>query len=119
MPHGVVPPAQLPMVPRTVVPLGSAEVVSRSSPAAGPVTLNGVCAVTRRLWVVRAGATRSQEPGVRPRLMVTTAMPCEAIAIRLIVASSYSPSGNMSTSSVYSWLVTRSARSLPVSITPT
>ena len=48
VPHGVVPPAQLPKVPSTRVPEGSAAVVTRASPAAGPVSRNGVAAVIRR-----------------------------------------------------------------------
>ena len=49
VPQGVVPPAQLPNVPCTRRPVGSASVFTRSLPAAGPVSLNGVYAVIRRL----------------------------------------------------------------------
>jgi hypothetical protein len=38
VPHGVVPPEQLPSVPSTVRPVGSATVVRSDDPAAAPVT---------------------------------------------------------------------------------
>ncbi len=88
MPHGVVPPAQLPKVPRMRRPVGSAAVRSSSWPAAGPATVNGVWAVIRRLCSALRWSARTQEPFARPRSIVTTAMPCAAIAMRLIVASS-------------------------------
>ena len=49
VPHGVVPPAQLFMVPRTRRPVLSSAVFSRSEPAAGPSTRNCVLRVIRRL----------------------------------------------------------------------
>ena len=49
VPHGVTPPAQLAKVPATVRPVGSAGVLTKSVPAAGPVSVNGVSAVMRRL----------------------------------------------------------------------
>ena len=88
MPQGVVPPAQLAKVPRTFLPDGSALVRSRSVPAAGPSTRNGVLAVIRRLSRAPRWFDRFQEPGFRPRSICTTDMPCEAIAIFLTVASS-------------------------------
>ena len=48
VPQGVVPPAQLPRVPRAAVPVGSSLVFSRSEPAAGPLKEKGVDAVIRR-----------------------------------------------------------------------
>jgi len=42
--------AQLFSVPRTLVPLGSSIVFNRSSPAAGPPILIGVCPVIRRAY---------------------------------------------------------------------
>ena len=48
MPHGVIPPAQLPKVPSGEVPAGSAEVWSSSWPRAGPTSSKGVSAVIRR-----------------------------------------------------------------------
>jgi hypothetical protein len=73
----------------------------------------------RRLRVVRRTGTWLQEPAASPFWISTTDMPCEAIAICLTVASSYSPVGNISTSSVYSWLHTSSARLRPSGSTPT
>ncbi len=49
MPQGVTPPEQLAKVPATVRPAGSAAVLTKSVPAAGPVSVNGVSAVIRRL----------------------------------------------------------------------
>src|SRR5699024_7658117 len=49
VPHGVSPPAQLPRVPSTVVPEGSSTVLSRSPPAAGPVSANSSRSRMRRL----------------------------------------------------------------------
>jgi len=50
VPQGVSPPAQLFSVPSTLVPVGSAAVVSSGDPAAGPVSLKTDCAVRRRLY---------------------------------------------------------------------
>ena len=49
VPQGVTPPAQLFSIPLTRRPVGSSLVLSRSSPAAGPVRRIGVVAVMRRL----------------------------------------------------------------------
>ena len=48
VPQGVVPPAQLLIIPFTVRPAGSAVVFSRSEPAAGPDKVITVSAVMRR-----------------------------------------------------------------------
>ena len=50
VPHGVVPPAQLLIVPNTCVPVGSSLVLQQVVPAAGPVTSIGVVPVIRRLY---------------------------------------------------------------------
>jgi hypothetical protein len=49
VPQGVTPPAQLLTMPRTLRPVGSAEVAMRGWPAAGPVIAIGVSPVTRRV----------------------------------------------------------------------
>ncbi len=53
VPHGVVPPEQLFMVPSTRRPVGSAAVLSRSEPAAGPSIRKGVVSVIRRFFLPR------------------------------------------------------------------
>ena len=49
VPQGVCPPEQLLRVPTILVPVGSALVLSHRDPAAGPVAVNTVVAVMRRL----------------------------------------------------------------------
>ena len=109
MPHGVVPPAQLPRVPRAVVPVGSSTVRSSAEPAAGPLNVNGVFAVIRRL----SGAPTTYVHGLRLRVRYswTIAMPWAAIAMRRCSSSSSGvvAGGNMMFSFVYSWLATRIA----------
>ena len=107
VPHGVVPPAQLLSVPRTVVPVGSSTVFSRSEPAAGPVKVNGVSIVMRRFR--GAPTTYSQGWPFFERVSSTTPMPCAAIAMRLRSAAS-SSGGNMIDSLVYSKFATSTPR---------
>ena len=51
------PLEQLFSVPRTLVPVGSAPVLRKSLPAAGPVTRNSEVAVRRRLYWLNAGVS--------------------------------------------------------------
>lgn len=68
MPQGVSPPAQLLRVPATWVPVGSAEVLRRSAPAAGPTRVIGVVPVRRRLYA--ESRTGSQAPS--PVCLIST-----------------------------------------------
>ena len=87
VPQGVMPPAQLLNVPSTRVPVGFSDVLSRSSPAAGPVTTNSVRWWMRRLYLAFFRfVTGRQEPGTIPRRSSTTDMPWLA---RLISAISW------------------------------
>jgi hypothetical protein len=99
-------------VPRTVRPRGSAVVRSSGWPAAGPVRRIRVRAVIRRLN--RRRPDSRQAPDLPTRSISTTDMPWAIIAIRrcagVVSAGDVTP-GNISCSSVYSWLTTSSARS--------
>ncbi|BCJ48992.1 hypothetical protein Asp14428_04670 [Actinoplanes sp. NBRC 14428] len=125
MPHGVTPPEQLLSVPMAVVPFGSAAVRSQVEPAAGPVKANGVRrAVMRRLYGRRLPRTGRHWPVCPTRSSSTTDSPCAAIAVSIcptVIASSVVKPGNISSSLVYSWLTTSSARfpSRPSGRTPT
>src|SRR3712207_9312253 len=66
VPQGVMPPAQLLSVPRTVRPSGSALVRRYSEPAAGPVTRKGVEAGIRALGP-RAGGGEHKPEAALPR----------------------------------------------------
>jgi hypothetical protein len=115
VPHGVDPPAQLFSVPSTVVPVGSAKVRTYSEPAAGPESRMGVVAVIRRFRLRRSAWRHRPE---RPtRCSSSTEMPRAAMAIcfcaSVVGAASDATPGNISCSSVYSWLTTSSARRSP------
>ena len=62
---------------------------------------------------------RFHAPSLPWRWIWSTDSPCEAIAIRLVVALSYAPAGNISSSLVYSWLTTSSAERRSSGSTPT
>ena len=88
VPQGVMPPAQLLNVPSTRVPVGSCDVLSRSSPASGPVTLNSVRWWMRRLYFAFFRfVTGRHDPGTMPRRSSTTDMPWLARPISAISAS--------------------------------
>ena len=115
MPHGVVPPAQLPKVPSA----GRAGRVGRRlaagrDPAAGPLNVNGVDAVIRRF----CGAPTTYAHGCALRGAASArrrAMPCAAIATRRCSSSSSGvvAGGNMMFSFVYSWLAAPARRVRP------
>ena len=107
VPQGVVPPAQLFMVPRTVLPVLSAAVLSSADPAAGPSTVKTVSMVIRRFF--RPPLTYDQRRPRERRSSSTTDMPCAAHTVRMSSAGSI-PGGNMMPSLVYSWLQTSRAR---------
>ncbi len=110
VPQGVMPPPQLLSVPRMRVPSGSADVFSRSLPAAGPVTSNGVVPVIRRLRRWRVTAVSS--PLRRSSCATSTDSPWAAQPISACsrVGASGSYPANINCSSVYSWLITSSCR---------
>ena len=106
VPHGVTPPEQLFWVPSTRLPVGSSCVLSRSEPAAGPSTTNGVVRVMRRLRA--PPRTYVQGSPTLVRVISTTAMPWAWMAVlTMLVRLVFSyPVGNMVFSLVYSWLFT-------------
>ena len=84
VPHGVIPPEQLFRVPRARRPVGSAVVLSRASPAAGPSMRKGVSMWIRRFWGARRRfLTWRHDPRTSPRFSVTTDMPWFSIESRL------------------------------------
>ncbi len=106
VPQGVRPPEQLLNVPRTLVPVGSAEVLRKSEPAAGPVSTNSVVPVMRRLYRPICGVNR---PDPFSPLTSTTDSPCAARPIATCSAVGFSASYPVKRngSVVYSWLTTR------------
>src|SRR5687767_2462531 len=111
VPHGVRPPEQLFMVPKTLRPLGSAGVLRYFEPAAGPRTSNSVVMVIRRLYF---GSSLTSSRLVR-RLRSTTTTECPCASQAVLVCSSVGLFGsqprNMYCSLVYSWLLTMNQRS--------
>ena len=114
MPQGVLPPAQLPKVPSTRVPAGSAEVLSRSFPAAGPEISIGVVAVRRRANLL-SGTTFQPAPS---RAISMTAPPTEAISTATWSFVAFSAAlrplprpANIRLGLVYSWFATIRKRS--------
>ena len=110
MPQGVVPPAQLPTVPSTRRPVGSALVCSSRWPAAGPSTANGVVAVMRRFRGAPWTYLHGREAPLRRTS--TTDMPWAAMVMRICSgvreALPVYPR-NISSSLVYSLLATSTA----------
>jgi hypothetical protein len=79
VPQGVLPPAQLLMVPKIFVPVGSALVISRWWPAAGPETRISVSSVIRRAYWL--SGTTVQAP-LSLRTSITEPL-CAIISIRV------------------------------------
>ena len=77
VPQGVLPPAQLFSVPNTFRPVGSAEVLSKSCPAAGPEKTMGVLTEMRRAYLL-SPTTFHPAPS---RAISTTEPPIAAISI--------------------------------------
>ena len=109
------PPAQLLMVPSTLVPVASAEVFRRASPAAGPVSVIGVFAVIRR-FSLPAGSTAHLPSRltistiVPPWAAISTATSSGVMSAKSFLSCRPIP-GNINYSLVYSWLTQSTARS--------
>ncbi len=106
------PVAQLPCVPSTRRPAGSAAVLISAWPAAGPPMANGVSAVKRRAY--RDGRTICQRPSLSSTSITET--PCAAWLLATFSAvHGCMPPACSRPSSVYSWFVTSRPRRLPSS----
>ena len=109
VPHGVSPLPQLFQVPSVRVPVGSASVLSRSEPAAGPVISISVSGVMRRL---NGLSTTTDQPS-SPSAISNTETPCASIPLRMSSSLAAFPSGRlpqMIPRFVYSLLTAKTTR---------
>jgi hypothetical protein len=121
VPQGVVPPAQLFIMPSTRRPAVSADVFIRSCPAAGPVMSMGLSRVMRRAYFecgttdhlpLRFLAISITDP---PWAAISTShMVLEILsALPLRASATLFRPGNNSSVLVYSWFTARSPRRDP------